>query len=278
MRSQEVTIVSPEVIDKFRSSLFVKGKQLNTVKAYTTDLRVFLDQTCPEKTVTQEEFEEMGAAWLTMNRRKVSPKTTGRRLTSLRAFARWAGWGLVLEDYSAPDPGKGQPHPLPEGVEGVRRLIEAASVEKHKALIALCGLCGCRVGEALSIRPSDINIGTMTLTIRGKGDKTRYVPISTEAWEVLSVVVMRRMIALSDEELVPMNERHARKVVTSLGVRAKLQRHISSHDLRATFGTAVFDKTLDIRLVQELLGHATSAQTETYVGVKFAKMREAVAL
>lgn len=278
MLSQQVTTVTPEVIDRFRSSLFVKGKMENTVKAYTTDLRVFLNQACPDLEVTRDEFEELGATWLTMNRRKVSAKTTGRRLTSLRAFARWAGWGLVLEDYSAPDPGKGTPHPIPEGIEGVHRLIEVAKVETHQVLIALCGLCGCRISEALSIRPSDIDIQKMVLTIRGKGDKTRRVPISDTAWLTIQNTVLRRMIAGTDEVLVPMYERHARKVVTNLGERAGLTRHISSHDLRATFATAVFDKTLNVRIVQDLLGHSSSTQTEVYIGVKFAEMREAVQL
>jgi site-specific recombinase XerD len=278
MLSQQVTTVTPEVIDRFRSSLFVKGKMENTVKAYSTDMRVFLTQACPEMSVSREEFEELGATWLTMNRRKVSAKTTGRRLTSLRAFARWAGWGLVLEDYSAPDPGKQMPHPIPEGMDGVYRLIDAAKLEKHQVLIVLCGMCGCRVSEALSIRPSDIDIPNMVLTIRGKGDKTRFVPISETAWLIIQNSIVRRMIEGSDEVLVPMYERHARKVITELGVRAQLSRHISSHDLRATFATAVFDKTGNVRIVQDLLGHSSSTQTEVYIGVKFAEMREAVQL
>ena len=273
---QEMT-VSAEAIDKFRSSLFVRGKSENTTRAYSTDLRMFLKESTPENVVLREEFEELAAGWLTLTRRKVSPKTTGRRLTSLRAYARWAGWGPVLEDYSLPDPGKAQPHPLPEGIEGVRRLIAAATTEAQQALIALCGLCGCRIGEALSIRPSSFNMTDMVLAIRGKGDKMRYVPVSPEAWEVLAGPVLRAMMA-GDEPIIKMHDRHARKVITRLGERVGLKRHISSHDLRATFGTAVHDKTMDVRLVQELLGHASITQTELYIGVKFSKMREAVKL
>ena len=278
MLSQVVTTVTPEVIDKFRSSLSVKGKSPNTVKAYTTDLRTFLSQAGEER-VEHSEFEELGATWLTMNRAKVSPKTTGRRLVSLRAFAKWAGWGDLLTDYNAPDPGKGQPHPIPEGVDGVRRLIAAAKRERQVVLISLCGLCGLRVSEALSIRAQDISTHSRTLRVRGKGDKTRFVPISEEAWGHIQVPIMRSIIEGSeDTPLVNMNERHARKDITTLGERAGLSRRISSHDLRATFATAVYDKTRDIRIVQELLGHASSNQTEIYVGVNAVRVREAVAL
>ena len=97
----------------------------------------------------------------------------------------------MLEDFSAPTPARGMPHPLPEGIQGVYRLIAVAHIERHKALIALCGLCGCRIGEALSIKPCDFDLTEMLLTIRGKGDKTRIVPISTAAWESLEIPMAR---------------------------------------------------------------------------------------
>lgn len=274
-RSREVTIVSLEVIAEFHSWLFDHGKSQHTAKAYSTDLRMFLAAT-GTATVLPDEFEDLGAAWLTRDRRKVAQKTTSRRLTSLRAFARWAGWGDVLGDYDAPVAARAVPHPLPEGVDGVRRLVAATDVQQRKCLIALCGLVGCRVGEALSIVPTSFETSTMTLVIRGKGDKERRVPVSTEAWEILEKSVIRAFVA--GTTVVNMQDRNARKVITTLGLRAGLRRHISSHDLRATFGTEVYNKTGDIRLVQELLGHANVTQTEVYIGVSDGALRKAVEL
>lgn len=226
--------------------------------------------------IPQTDFEEMAQNWLTAHRRKVAPKTTGRRLTSLRSFAKWAGWGDVLDDYSAPSAAKSNPHPLPEGIEGVYRLIETTNNDKQKALIALCGLCGCRIGEALSVRPSDFDLeGAVTLTIRGKGDKTRIVPVSAKAWDILQTQVVRAFVN-GNAPVVGLNDRFARRVITELGAKARLKRKIASHDLRATFATAVHDNTLDIRLVQELLGHSSVDTTQIYTMVKQGKMREAV--
>lgn len=274
--SQMETILTLDSIDRFRNSLFVGGKADHTVKAYTTDLRVFLNQ-IEETGISLEELEETASRWLTGTRRKVSPKTTNRRITSLRAYGKWSGCGTILEDYKAPTPAKGDPHPLPEGTAGVRRLIECTANEKQRALIALCGLCGLRVSEARSIRPSSIDMHRMVLTIRGKGDKTRRVPISTEAWSILQVPVLLAMVD-DDNFVVDLADRFARSVITNLGRKAGLQRPISSHDLRATFGTAVYDKTLDIRLVQTLLGHASSETTELYIGVKDENLKKAVEL
>jgi len=206
----------------------------------------------------------------------VALKTTGRRLTSLRSFAKWAGWGSILEDYDAPTPAKSVPHPLPEGMDGVKRLIAVASNDQQRSLIVLCGMVGCRIAEALEVRAEHFNLQSMTLTIRGKGDKQRVVPVSTQAWEHLQVPVIKAFGANSN--VICLHDRHARKIVTLLGARAHLMRSISSHDLRATFGTHVYDKTKDIRLVQELLGHANSSTTELYVGVTQKALREAVEL
>lgn len=276
MQQVKVTTLTSDHIVKFQSSLSARGRSDQTVKCYASDLRMMLTELeTPE--ISMEEFEDTAMEWLQEHRREVAPKTTSRRLTSLRAFAKWAGWGPLLTEYSAPTPARGMPHPLPEGIEGVKRLIAAARYDTHKALVALCGLCGLRVAEALAVKPSHFDHEANTLTIRGKGDKTRVIPVSETAWEFLARPVTRAFIE-GDRPVVGLKDRFARRVITELGERAGLQRHISSHDLRATFATAVYDKTLDLRTTQELLGHSSSQTTELYTGVTMDKMRGAVEL
>jgi site-specific recombinase XerD len=229
--------------------------------------------------ITADEFEECGMNWLTANRNKIQPKTTNRRLTSLRQFGKWAGWGYLFEDYSAPTPLAGQPHPLPEGIEGVKRMIEVCKDERHAALVALCGLCGLRIAEALAVKATDFDFHEMTLTIRGKGDKTRMVPVSSYAWSILQRPVARAYCVSDDAApVVGLQDRFARALVTRLAERARLKRHVSSHDLRATFATEVYNKTLDQRLVQMLLGHASGTTTELYIGRTADQMKVGVEL
>lgn len=275
---QTVTILTPEAIDSFRSSLSDRGRSENTTKAYCADLNTLL-RDLQVSAIPMSDFETVSLRWLTQYRKIVSPKTTGRRLTSLRAFAKWARWSCPdLNDYSTPTPPKGQPHPLPEGIDGVRRMLAVARPGPQRALIALCGLCGMRVAEALSIRPSSFDFNDMLVTIRGKGDKTRRVPVSDEAWEAMYESISTAFCTGNDELLIGFRDRNARALITRLGRAAGLRRHVASHDLRATFATAVYDKTRDQRLVQELLGHANGSTTEIYIGVTMAKMKEAVKL
>lgn len=274
IRAQALT---PDSIDLFRKWLSAKGRSPHTVKGYTTDLRMLL-QEMPEPIVELDEIEDLGEAWLTMHRASLSPSSTRRRLTSLREFSKWAGYEGLFTEYSTPDPGRAQPHPLPEGMAGVRRMLAATGEDDRKqALLALCGMCGLRIFEALKTEYTDFDFQDREhpkLIVRGKGDVTRTVPVSAEAMKWLTMALAHSMI--EGGTLVRMGDRFARQVVTNLGVAAGLSRAVASHDLRATFATAVYNKTMNQRLVQEILGHASGKTTEGYIGVAMQAMVEGV--
>lgn len=218
------------------------------------------------------EFEDKAAAFLTEHRRTLSAKTTQRRLGTYRSFGKWAGVPC-LADYRAPTPPRAIPHPLPEGVAGVSAMVEAARSDQHKALVALCGLQGLRVEEAITVRAADVDITNGILTVHGKGDKFRHIPLFPDAiMAFASALVAARENGLP---LVPITNRAARKAITRIGARAGISRPVSSHDLRATFATEAYNRSLDLRAVQELLGHSSSSTTELYTGVSMGKMRMA---
>lgn len=273
MHSSEVTTLTTESIDSFRRWSIARGRSKNTAKAYSTDLKMMLAWN-RTPVILMSQFEEVAMEWLNQTREEASPKTTGRRLTSLRAFAKWTGNPTLLLDYKAPTPARGQPHPLPEGLEGVQRMIDVTRNAEQRALVALCGFAGLRVGEALAMKTSWLDPHTMFLTIRGKGDKSRRVPISPRVWDLISEAFTLAMVG--DGKLIHYQDRSARKCITALGVKASLSRKVASHDLRATFATEVYNSCGNQRIVQELLGHASGSTTEVYIGVRQTAMIEAV--
>lgn len=203
-----------------------------------------------------------------------SPKTTLRRITSIRSFGRWAGVA-VLMDYRAPKPADPRPHPLPEGIDGVLTMLYEASTAHHRALIALCGLSGTRINEALVCAPGDIDVLDKMLLVHGKGAKEREVPISAKAWLFIEPALDRAR--LDGEPLCAgIADRTARAYITSLGKRCGFERPISSHDLRATYATELHGRGVPLVTIQRLLGHARSDTTEVYIGVTRDAMREAV--
>lgn len=269
----KVTTLTPESIDQFRNWLSDRGRSAKTGRAYATDLSIFLAEAGGEPICLTEEYEAFGLTWLQRHRQKLAPKTTLRRRTSLSEFGKWAGLPAnIFQDWIGPTPARGMPHPLPEGMDGVRRMVEATKNEKHRALVALLGYAGCRVGEAVAVKPSHFDTQGMSLTIRGKGDKTRIVPVTDEAWAILAIPTTRALI--EGRQVVGIDERFARRKITQLGIEAGLQRSVASHDLRATLATHLYNKTRNMRLVQEVLGHSSVKTTQLYLGVDFEDIRE----
>jgi site-specific recombinase XerD len=269
----KVTSVTHASIEKFLASLCGKGRAENTLRAYRADLTAFLTEMGP-RSVPLTKFEETAQAWLNRYRRVVKPKTTARRLTALRTFAKWAGQPDALHEYSAPTPARAMPHPMPEGIDGVLRVLAEARNARESALVALCGLAGLRLAEALDIGPEHLDVPTRMLTVRGKGDKTRVLPLSELAFGTICPAVAECYLT-QRPTLVGYRDRRAREILSILGERAHLRRHVSSHDYRATFATESYARTLDLRATQEYLGHSSSKTTETYTGISVDAMRRA---
>jgi integrase/recombinase XerC len=271
MHSTEETTLSPESIAQFQDWLSVRGRSAHTVKSYAADLRMFL-QEGGHSSVSLSQFEEAGMRWLTAGRARLSAKTTTRRLTSLRAFARWMGRRDLFLDYDAPTPAKPVPHPLDDRMAGVRAMIEAAPTEDMRVLVALCGFAGTRIHEALSLAPAKVNFKEKVLLIRGKGDKDREVPMSDELAQILAPIVVRRY---GQPTLVDMADRVARERITKIAETIGLK-GVASHQLRSTFATSLMEAGEDLRTVQELLGHASSKTTEGYTLVTRERQTAAV--
>lgn len=266
----KVTTLSPDSIAQFQSYMCERGRSANTVKAYTADLRMLL-KFLGLDTLSHQYLESSTAKWLNETRASSAPRTTERRRTSLRAYSRWAKVKKsLLSDYSLPTKQQAAPHPLPEGIDGVERMCAATGSHRLAALFALQGMLGLRVGEALSVTRASLDTGQMMLTVRGKGDKERTLPVSQRAWRWLE----RAYNEAGTGTLVSMPDRTARDAITKAGAQLGFARHISSHDLRATAGTALYRKTQDIRMVQEFLGHSSITTTQVYIGISTDAMRE----
>ena len=272
MHSTQVTTLSTDSIAQFRNWLSDRGRSEHTVKSYASDLLMLLSEG-GHSSVPISELEETGMRWLTSKRKVLAPRTTQRRLTSLRTFARFAGQGQMFLDYKPPTALKHIPDPLPEGIPGVHKLIDTATDWRLKTIVGLCGLAGLRISESLSLPPSNIDFQNNLLTVRGKGDKERTVPFGDQLSDILMEAVVRSM---GQPVIVEMGDRLARRTITRLGKRARLRREIASHQLRATFATHLVAEGVDIRTVQELLGHANVTTTQGYTAVTLNRMRDAV--
>lgn len=230
--------------------------------------------TATKKTAIQLDDYERDAAIYLNSRRSEAPRSTLRRLASIREFAKWAWRLAALMDYKPPRPGEPVPHPLKEGMAGIRKMIANASNLDQLALAALQGYFALRVSEARSITAASFDTDSMTLTVRGKGDKVRYLPYSAETFAILEMAYRRS--AADGKPLVRLSDSGARFAIKRMAYLACLAGNPSSHDLRATCLTDLYDRTHDIRLVQDFAGHVSIEQTKIYIRTNREAMRAAV--
>lgn len=258
-------------IDLFHRRIIAKGGSRNTAKAYATDLRMLLRYHGTDS-IPLPLLEEKAEDWLNDTRFTDAASTISRRRVSIRRFGKWAGM-VVLDEYRTPPEPKRPPTPLP----GLENDLEAMLTESRdpldKALVGMLGYGGARIGEAVAARPSHFDMGERLWTIKGKGEKVRVVPISASCWSAISSAYVHALAEGEDAPLLGFGSKAGWKRVAAMGRRAEIKRHVKPHDLRHTFATVVLNKTGNIRLVQELLGHESITTTQGYTGVSIADLR-----
>lgn len=277
-------------ITQFLDDLLLRGVSMNTIRGYRGDLNAlatYLDTyTVPlplDGPTDVAQFETWVAKVLNSVRRDMSPSTVNRRLAAYRAFGDWCIRRYnrqhvrgFLGSYKAPKRGPGVAHPLSGGMADIIKMYAHANYPHHRALVVLIGMMGLRVSEARDVKVEHFteSSGEVLLTVRGKGDKTRQVPVLPKIQALLNTALVAAA-ERPDHRLVPLSDRGARATWTRLGVRAGLPNPTASHDGRMTFGTTVYAKSQDLRATQELLGHSSSATTEGYTGISEATKRSA---
>jgi len=228
----------------------------------------------------------------------LSASSTARVLASVRGWHKFMGdEGSVIVDPAAgfkpPAMAKRLPHAL--SVDAVRRLLDAAGVGdppdnlRNKALLELLYASGTRVTEAVGLDVEvthwDPQAELVMITVRGKGNKERLVPIGEYAKKAIEEYVVRaRPVLLANgigTHALFVNHRGGRlsrqsayNIMQDAAARAQLTETVSPHTLRHSFATHLLAGGADVRVVQELLGHASVATTQLYTLVTQDTLRE----
>lgn len=224
---------------------------------------------------------------------KLTASSIARTTAAVRGFHRFA----VRERWVGADITRGVTTPtaarkLPKAltIDEVERLIGAADNTttiglRAKALVELLYSSGTRISEALALDVDDLSFDDQVVLVRGKGNKQRLVPIGGHARAAIDayLVQARPMLATRGKgsPALFLNERGARLSrqsawgdLEALAVIAKLEHKVSPHALRHSFATHLLNGGADIRVVQELLGHASVTTTQIYTKVSVEALRD----
>ena len=225
----------------------------------------------------------------------LAPTSLRRRAASIRGFYRFAfGEGLIGVDVASHIDLPRQPRLLPETltIEEVERLLDASADLRGRTLLELLYAAGLRVSEALGLDREDLSIDGGFVRVIGKGDHERLVPVGDIALDWLGRWLAEGRPALIESGKVGLERggpiflgdrgrRLARQqafaIVRAAARRAGLPERVSPHTLRHSFATHLLEGGADLRIVQELLGHASISTTQLYTHLTGERVREVYA-
>ena len=281
-----------------------RGVSDNTLKSYRRDLARYTAYLDSRGVREPAEVTEAHVADFLASLREgdadhppLAASSAARTLVAVRGFHRF----LVLEGDVDADPASAVSPPRPPsrlpkaiGIDDVERLLAAASVGdtpaslRDRALLEVLYGAGARISEAVGLDVDDIDTGEGVVRLFGKGSKERLVPLGSYAAEALGAYLVRGRPTLAAKgrgtAAVFLNQRGSRlsrqsawAVMRAAAERANLSGHVSPHTLRHSFATHLLDGGADVRVVQELLGHASVTTTQIYTMVTVQRLREVYA-
>ena len=291
-------------VDEFMTYIeFEKGLATNTVAAYRRDLVVW-QKYCSLRKLRADAIDSSHVTDYLDRLRSGKPPTTApyspasvaRMLVSLRALYRFlVGEGFLEVDPTAKVGSPKRPRSIPKAiaVEDVEELLSLPADDvlgrRDRAILELLYGTGLRISELVALDVDDVDLdGRVVLVRLGKGSKSRRVPMGREATKAISSylsqarpqLVSKAKRAVSGGALF-LNARGGRlsrqgcwKVLKGYARMAGLEDQVSPHTLRHSFATHMLDGGADIRVVQELLGHASLATTQVYTMVSDTRLRE----
>ena len=248
-----------------------------TARAYGTDLRMlreFLERRLgrvPKPTeITRELIVQFGVSL-----RGAAPLTLRRKyacISSFFGFLQDMGYAQANPARRLPLPRVSEYVPVYLTEEMAQKLVAAADSPWTKAMVLLLLSTGIRRSEAVGITLDDVDLENRQLLIRGKGDKERVVPLTDQAVEAIQAYLPHRTKTQSRHLFVsawkghPIHGRCINRMLKIVIQKAGLEgQGITPHKLRHTFATHLIRNGVDIRTVQELLGHADLETTAKYL-------------
>jgi integrase/recombinase XerD len=280
-----------------------RGLAPNTVSAYRRDLETWLEY-CrragldPANAVGDDVTDFL--AGLREGRppasKALAPSSVARMLVALRSLYKF----LVREDYLDADPtgrigSPKQPKSLPKAIrlDEVESLLGGPAEDllgrRDRAILETLYGAGLRISELVGLDVDDVDLDASAVLVRaGKGSKSRRVPLGSMAKMAVGAyttqsrpVLVTRARGAGGRSALFLNARGGRlsrqgcwKILKAYARRAALGDKVSPHTLRHSFATHMLDAGADIRVVQELLGHASLATTQVYTLVSDSRLRE----
>ncbi|WP_067037203.1 site-specific tyrosine recombinase XerD [Allomuricauda sp. CP2A] len=265
-----------------------RGLSSNSISNYGLDLQKLMEY-LNEHSITESPIQidqETVQQFIYDVAKTVNPRSQARIISGLKGFFNY----LVFEDYRSDNPmdlietpkiGRKLPDTL--SVEEINGLISAIDLskpegERNRAILETLYGCGLRVSELVNLKLSDLYFDEDFIKVTGKGNKQRFVPISSINQKYINIyrneVRLHLPIQKEHEDFVFLNRRGKQltramifTIIKRLAEYIGLKKNISPHTFRHSFATHLLENGADLRAIQQMLGHESITTTEVYMHV-----------
>ena len=268
-----------------------RGLSMNTLSAYSRDVTQFarsVGSKSPAAVTRRDILDHL----MKLRDEGIQPSSAARKLVAIKVFFRFLlAQGLISSDpagiIESPRLMKGLPEVL--DIEEAARLLKSASGRdgirsiRDRALLELLYASGLRVSEASGLKVTDLNQEAGFLRCLGKGGKERVVPVGRHALQWIGKYLQDARPKLKPKDGVrqlflnrmgkPLSRVSIWMILKQYAKLAGVRRPITPHTLRHSFATHLLEAGADLRVVQELLGHASIATTQIYTHVDRARLK-----
>jgi integrase/recombinase XerC len=287
-----------------------KGYSEHTCRAYAHDLEDFISYFMNNRalSITYEDdaqdadheinVENIGnliiRGYLGLLHKQEMKKTSiARKLSSIRSFFKFlAKHGVISENptESVLTPKQEKPIPKYLSVDDMFRLLDSVKPsdmtgKRNRAILETLYSTGIRVSELVGLSFSDVNFSGKTIRVTGKGNKERIVPIGGKALAAIQdyrdslhqarIPTNQRSPLFLNKNKGRLTTRSVARILDTAAREAGIAVPVAPHDLRHSFATHMLDAGLDLRMVQELLGHKQLSTTQRYTHVSIDKLMSA---
>lgn len=300
LKRGEFTMNNLQELTSYYLSHCEHQKVLNskTLYAYQIDLRQFTNQI--PVSMIQEVNSNILENYISKLHKQYKPKTAKRKIASIKAFFHFLEYKeiIAINPFNKIQIKFREPQTLPKTIplSVVEQLLHTAYQQRISAvtpyqrrnalrdasILELLFASGMRISELCSLSTKDVNLDEKTILIYGKGAKERKIQIENK--EVIQTLKeyqqdYHQEIQKSDHFFVnqkghPFSDQSVRRMISKYTALSGINMHITPHMFRHTFATSLLESDVDIRYIQEMLGHSSITITEIYTHVATAKQRD----
>lgn len=282
----------------------ILGKSYNTIKSYKKDILQFIEYI--DKNEGIKDFDEVEIitfrsfiAYLNSDSNEndekssssVGKRSINRKISALRTFFKYLNEQEIVKNnkvgyISMPKFEKGLPTVLnKDDIDKIRAVINTDKITgvRDRLIVELLYSSGIRASELIDMSEHMINMSEREIRVIGKGNKERITFFSqnAEKWLKHYIDLKKRDYKNYDSSVIfvnsrgeKLNSRSLRRLITDYAKKADINKEVTPHVFRHSFATTLLNKGIDIRYLQELLGHSSISTTQIYTHVSKALLRE----